>query len=410
MIMFNNLALFLVIGLLPFFVREFRKNSQITMAYWFVIALHQTVAFTNVFLFGTIGATGDAQRFHGIAVTLAQSGEFNFSTGMVLYNNTLGVIYWLFGSSHFLGEQFSILAFAISCIVLIKIMGLLELPRYRVSALLIFGALPSMVFFGSVTLREPYQVLFFMIAVYFGFLMSARRGGLAYCLPMFLSIIFIGILHKGLVIFAFYLLILFIVWTPYRGPGLLSLSKRRLTILLIILPLLTSFLYIEESKYLHIVLFELFFNGDGIFEIIEQFRENFSTRETLVNARAAYFVDLDFSSIFAIVGTFFSLLIHFLFAPFPWQVKNILDVYASMESILRLVLIYCSVRHWQNAYGVKRQQLGLLLLLFFSMSFLWSIGTSNYGTAARHNTVAWWILVVAGTPFLMKTLNRIRLP
>ena len=102
------------------------------------------------------------------------------------------------------------------------------------------------------------------------------------------------------------------------------------------------------------------------------------------------------------------MLTYFLFAPFPWQIKDVLDVYASMESLLRLVLIYCSVKHWYNAYGLQRQMLGLLLVLFFSMSFLWAIGTSNYGTGMRHNIVAWWILSITGVPILMRTLSRVK--
>ena len=62
--MLATLILFLVISLLPIFVYEFRNNTRLLVAYWFVIALHQAVAFTNAFLFGTLGATGDWNYFH----------------------------------------------------------------------------------------------------------------------------------------------------------------------------------------------------------------------------------------------------------------------------------------------------------------------------------------------------------
>ena len=88
------------------------------------------------------------------------------------------------------------------------------------------------------------------------------------------------------------------------------------------------------------------------------------------------------------------------------QVKNIVDVGGAMESILRISLIYFSVKHWRNAYGAQRRILGLMLILFFSMSFMWAVGTTNYGTAARHHMLSWWILVITGLPLLMETLKR----
>jgi hypothetical protein len=101
------------------------------------------------------------------------------------------------------------------------------------------------------------------------------------------------------------------------------------------------------------------------------------------------------------------LYVHYLFAPFPWQVKNALDTYAAMESILRMTFIYFSVKHWRKAYGVQRRLLGLMLILFFSMSFMWAMGTTNYGTAIRHHMLSWWILVIAGLPLLMESLSRV---
>ena len=49
--------------------------------------------------------------------------------------------------------------------------------------------------------------------------------------------------------------------------------------------------------------------------------------------------------------------------------------------------------------------LGLMLILFFSMSIMWAVGTTNYGTAIRHNMLTWWILVIGGVPPLIKKLN-----
>ena len=400
-----TLILFLAIGLLPVFVHEFRNNNRLMLAYLFVIALHQAVAFTNVYLFGTPGATGDALHFHEEGGKLAESADFFFTTGARLYYNMLGVVYWLFGTSKILGAQFSILAFAISCIVLIKILRLLELSHYRVPILLVFGALPAMVFFGSVTLRESYQILYFMLAVYFGLLMSMKKGVNVYFLLMLVAVLLMGLLHLGLIVYAVFMVVLFMVWTPYPSSNLLSIKIRKLMIGFAMLATLAAVILLANAEIIHLGALSRLPEKD-LFEQISHHRLAFEDRE---QTRAAYIVATDFSSPFATVNTFFTIYVQYLFAPFPWQIKNILDVYASMETIFRMVLIYYSVKHWHNAYGVQRRLLGLMLILFFSMSFMWSIGTSNYGTGIRHHLLDWWILSIVGIPMLMRTLSRFRL-
>ena len=74
--------------------------------------------------------------------------------------------------SHLLGEQSSILAFAFSCIILFKIIRQLGLENYSFPALIFFGTLPIIVLLASVTLRESYEILFFMLVVYFGIKIS----------------------------------------------------------------------------------------------------------------------------------------------------------------------------------------------------------------------------------------------
>lgn len=405
--MLGGLILFLVIGLLPFFVRELR-GERIVLAYWFVIALHQVVAFTNVFLFRTLGAWADAEKFHRLGVELAGSGNFEYSNGAVLYRNILGVIYWLLGPSKLLGSQFSIFVFALSCIVLLKILCLLELSRYRVPTLLIFGALPSMVFMGSVTLRESYEIFFFMLAVYFGIKMYGKKSMKVNFFFMLVSTFLMGVFHPGLKAYVVFMVALFMVWTPNPSSGWLKVKRSNLMIVFAMLVSLAAILFASKSGHIHLGSLNLV-PSEGLFNVVSDFRGKSLHHVPTYTSRAFYFIPLDFSSVFATVYTFSSMYIHFLFAPFLWQISGIKDFGGFLESMSRMVLIYCSVKHWHQAHGLQRRLLGLMLVLFFSMSFLWSLGTTNYGTAMRHNLLAWWIISIAGTPMLMRMLSRFRL-
>jgi hypothetical protein len=145
----------------------------------------------------------------------------------------------------------------------------------------------------------------------------------------------------------------------------------------------------------------------GMLDAIKHHRDGFLLYSQ--GSRATYIIDTDFSSFYSTARTFFLMYIHFLLAPFPWQIEGFIDVYAFMEGVLRVVLIYFSVKHWNAAHGVQRRVLGLMLILFFSMSFMWAVGTSNYGTGARHHMLDWWIISIAGTPMLIRMLSRLRL-
>ena len=73
---------------------------------------------------------------------------------------------------------------------------------------------------------------------------------------------------------------------------------------------------------------------------------------------------------------------------------------------MRMILIYFSVKQWRKAYGSQRRLLGLMLILYFSMTFMWALGTTNYGTGIRHHMLSWWIIVIVGLPPLMGKLIR----
>jgi hypothetical protein len=400
------LILFLAIGLLPIFVREFRSSLRLSLAYWFVIALHQAVAFINKFMFVTPGAESDAVRFHKMAEVIARSENFSFtiiSGGLEVFCNLLGFLYWLAYPSILLGSQMSILAFAISCIILIKILGLMELSRYRVSVLLAFGSLPSMVLLGSIPLRESFQLLFFMLAVYFGIKMHLKENVKLYGLFMVASAFAMGLFHQALMKYSVVFIALFLVWNPHPTSSWLAVKKRHLMSVLAVIILLGSGFLLIKMRFINISFFSSLIDLD-LWETVTSFR----IRSERALSRATYEVVMDFSSVFMITWTSLLFYIHYLFAPFPWQIGSVLDFFAFLESTLRMVLIYFSVKHWSSTYGQKRKLIGFMLILFFSMSFMWALGTTNYGTSVRHNLLSWWILAVVGAPLLIERLCNLK--
>ena len=71
-----------------------------------------------------------------------------------------------------------------------------------------------------------------------------------------------------------------------------------------------------------------------------------------------------------------------------------------------LLIIFILIKKLTNQdQAIQKNILGLMILLYFTITFLWAIGTVNYGTSIRHHVMSWWILTVVGVPSLMQYLR-----
>jgi len=130
----------------------------------------------------------------------------------------------------------------------------------------------------------------------------------------------------------------------------------------------------------------------GVLAAIGKYRDEVNQGRPDTLYRAA----IDTSSPGAALSSFPSFYAHYLFAPFPWQVRNAKDLYASAEGALRLALAVLAVAGlWFAARGA-RYPASLLLFLFVAMTLMWSIGTTNYGQGLRHHVLTHWLLVALG--------------
>ena len=130
--------------------KHVRSDIKLVHAIWLCIVLHHVVALLNTYVGGIIGIEGDARSFHfyGEAAALfgPESGFWN--NPRMVYTDSLGFFYRAFGASLLFGDELSILAFALSCIVLVRLISLLDLGHFRIGIILLFGLLPSSVIFS----------------------------------------------------------------------------------------------------------------------------------------------------------------------------------------------------------------------------------------------------------------------
>jgi hypothetical protein len=410
-VMLNDWPGYLLIFLSFYIIIKFHKkwkDNILTFALCIVLAMHHVIALTNTYLFVIHGADVDAVSFQRLAVEWAANGKLSVTVGAEFYQQLLGIFYRIFNSSHLFGEELSIIAFLFSCLVLIKLINLINLKKYQVGLLLIFGLLPTTLVLCSVTLRESYQILFFMLAVYWGlrFHLEPIKGAMIFCVS---SALIMGLFHKALILYMLFLLPVLFLWFPkqvssspdsrWRFPRKRFIIVSAMLILIIGILIIGVLLEIQGLEVLASI-----FSGKGLKSAVD-----YRTRlmfEMAPDARANYGIMLDTSSLGSLIKTTSLAYIYYLFAPFPWQVTNWFDVYAFVESLLRFVLIAFSIISLYRAEGMKRCIWGLLLVIYFSMTFLWAMGTVNYGTSIRHHLLANWIIVLLGGSGLIEIIVR----
>jgi hypothetical protein len=89
-------------------------------------------------------------------------------------------------------------------------------------------------------------------------------------------------------------------------------------------------------------------------------------------------------------------IVYFLFAPFIWMVGGVADIFVLVDGGLYLIVIFFAYKGLKELEPKIRKA---VLIYFFAFSVVFSIGTTNYGTAMRHrHKILWLVVAVAVIP------------
>jgi len=404
--------------------KSIRDDTKVVHAIWFCLVLNHAVVFFNVFgatfIHGAEVATGaysslvyspDASTAHWNAVHLAALPEpklFSFSdqtsstgffhvllgNGAANYVSSLGFLYHTFGASLFFGEELSVLAFVLSCVVLVKLVDHLDLRRFRVGIVLLFGLLPSAMIYRSMTLRESWQALFFLLSVYWAIRLW-KRPGILNASFFLMFVLCMSSLHHGLARYAVYLVVISICW---------SITGRKKNVC-----------WARHLRFLFagmlIVCIILLSRKLGLLMTVNQaFEGSAGMRQSLLayeDVRSVYSLALNTSSVYGLVSTIPKVFAQYMFAPLPWQVENVKDILALLESMLRFVLLFFAISSWRRSSGEVRSCYSFLLIAFLGMEFVWMLGTVNWGTAIRHHVPGYGVIVLLGAPRLILVMREL---
>lgn len=386
--------------------RSLRNDGFLLAVVWGIIFTRFCVGLYNVYVGTTFGADFDAIRLQGMAVNHAENGttpdlmEFGLGGQLLVISSA----YKMFGISLLLGQTLSTLAFTISLVALNAMIDLLARQDYRRLILILYGLLPTGIMFGAVIMRESYQQMIFLSAVLFGLRYHLKGQWMDLGL-LILSSFLLCYLHVGFTTYFPFLILLFVFWRPkwvaFSGWRFISI-KRLLTACLVLGPgvFMIGRFAGSEDNLKKVAVLRRVVQGDGL-EYVSEYR-NLLAHDTTI--RTNYGVNFHPSNPVAaasLLPVMFSL---YMFSPMPWQVRGLLEVYAFFESLIRFLLFVGAVVLIWKAPSAKRGTLILVFLAYLSLSALWSLGTTNYGTGMRHHLVGFGLLLILGAPFLSKFL------
>ena len=375
----------------------YRYRVKLTL--WLGFFLRLVIAFFNGFVGPTYGSSDDALGFHLNAVGYSQNLVFDGFVLTYIYSYILGFFYFITTDSLFLGSALSALGWLASAFILLRIMRILSFKmsnQWRV--MLIYALIPTSLMYTSVTLREPFQLLFINLAVYAALKIYFHRSN-AHWLVLFLAVVGMGAMHGALLAFGIFIIVGTLFLLTSRNRKGVSFTKVVLVTPVVILCLFYGFeLFTSLTSYGDRL-------DDGLSVAVQVYQEG--TLSDGYDSRANYRTEVAINGLGGFILSLPSFLFQYLFEPMPWNISSIVDVVVLLENMLRFWLIWNVLKYLVGSYSNKPMFVAhnyfgyerCILFIFLSyllIESLWSLGTSNWGTASRHHVPSLGLLLVMG--------------
>jgi hypothetical protein len=342
------------------------------------------VAFWNSFFGPSPGADGDAIGLHEMAVTLSQQSSIGHVHSGYLYSVFLAQIYRVTAPSLFVGCAISCVAWLVSARILSKTATLAGLSdRQQAGALAVFAFTPSTLFWTSITIREPFQLLAVIVVMH-----AAVRiivgSGLREWLVLLAATTLGAVMHAAIL-----------------GWGLVFAMSAACVRLL-------KFRHLVTRQHLAVALpFLLIFIAGGywVFRSVFEYPvdrglafaiESYQRGGLSIGVRTDYRSPVSLKDSLDLVISFPMFILQYLFEPMPWNVSSLADVEIVVENLVRFTLLLGAVGGLRRATAHQRPVLLVILIGWFLIESAFAVGTFNWGTAARHHIPGSGFLALLG--------------
>ena len=252
---------------------------------------------------------------------------------------------------------------------------------YQNILLFVYSFWPSVIIFTSVTLREPFQLLFFNLII-FSFLKVFIEKKINYTYLFFLFLIPLSLLHKVFIInsaiFSFIFVIFFFKF----------IKKKTIQIILITILPIIFIIYLQIDAILEYFYSRVPLNEKNFFEIVE------NHINLMTASRASYQVEKIFIFNYQDFLTYlFVSTKNYFLQPTPINQELFIDFVLFVENLIRVSIIFIIIIKILNMNMNHYKLYIALLIIYFSSEIGWALGTNNWGTAVRHHIPTFGLLI-----------------
>ena len=337
--------------------------------------LRAGLAMVNCYVFPLPDSQIDAAGFEGLGWAWASAGWGsileNFKVGTYLYSWLISVLYALTDRSPLMIAGINVLLGTLAVYLVWRIAGLISGRNRRLAgaAAWVAALFPTLALYAAITLREEFIVFFFLLGVLYS-LRWWQQPLLRHFLTACLAFALAGVLNTGLMT----MLVLLCLLALLRWAQTLAANKG------------TSFLRVTAALGLLAVIGALVLTFGWGLERIRVISGGVTSVGQYLTytavGRAAYLEGFYMQSTWDIAWQTPIRVVYFLFTPFPWMVRETVDIFGFIDALLYAGLALLILRNWKNIWGNPPARVAVLFLAVGLIVF--ALGTSNYGTAIRH--------------------------
>lgn len=391
----SGIIIFIIAFALGNTLPRFARN-----AFRLAMLVRFSVSLLNVMQGGQmIGAIGDANNFYSAAIGRSlNTGNLkwdfetiNPSVGIDVFLNVHALIQWaLGGESFFLAHSFSLLGAALCLILIAKIWLLLVPAEYKrlPYVLLIYSLLPSVLCNQSYVLREVWQSLCVLGIVWIS-LHIQRHGYTVTRIVGMLLFAVVGIfLHVAMVFIVIIAIVFGLLVTNKISITRLFIKPTRLfkyVCILVLFILILFPLIIESSNFQGLLDGRLLQRAESYVEVGQRVAER-------GHSRAVYGKQLYAERPWTLMHSFAA----YQLMPLPWHFGSVADVVLFAENMFRVFLLLSYLFYRKHLTQFHKDNMDVIVVMWFLIELVWSGGTINWGTASRHHVPAVSLLLIVG--------------
>jgi hypothetical protein len=297
-----------------------------------------------------------------------------------------------FGPHIILGQSLTVLAFSFNIIVLLWFFDWLDVGNsaWAVFGVLVWTLLPAELIYGSVTAREAFMALAVMLATAsFWWLFQNNRLWLFWLGAFWLCVM--GLFHQIMLVYAVFAIIIIGLFWLFQSNQL----QPRIKLMLVAMVGIAGLLMLAGLLYLPVPQGEYYVDmlkGSWV-DAIRAYRG--WVNDSAPNTH--YLIEGEFSGWLSSVGDLILSYAFYLLGPFHGDVGSVSTWVLLLQALIRwlgipLMILLC----------LRDKKYVLLALVYFSLSFTWSIGTTNHGQAFRHHVMTDWILILTTVVYVTR--------